>query len=82
MEKRRGRNRDTGILRKGETMNEISQFLMLVVLLLAAALVIVIADEITTEIDEPFKVTSDTSRYTCIISEADNDLSLSCLEMR
>jgi hypothetical protein len=32
--------------------------------------------------DEPFKVTSDTSRYACVISEADNDLLLNCLEMK
>lgn len=32
--------------------------------------------------DEAFKVTSDTSRYTCIVSEIDNDLSLNCLKIK
>ena len=32
--------------------------------------------------DEPFKVTSDTSNYTCIVSEVDNDLSLNCLKIK
>jgi hypothetical protein len=34
------------------------------------------------ETNEQFKVTSDTSKYTCVISEADNDLQLNCLEMK
>jgi hypothetical protein len=33
-------------------------------------------------IDEPFKIISDTSNYTCIVSEADNDLTLNCLETK
>lgn len=32
--------------------------------------------------DEPFKVTSDTSSYSCVISEVDADLSLDCLKVK
>ncbi len=32
--------------------------------------------------DEAFKVTSDTSKYSCIVSEIDNDLSLDCLKIK
>jgi hypothetical protein len=31
---------------------------------------------------EAFKVTSDTSKYSCIITEIDNDLSLNCLRLK
>jgi hypothetical protein len=32
--------------------------------------------------NETFKVRSDTSSYTCVISETDNDLSLNCLKIK
>lgn len=32
--------------------------------------------------DEAFKVTSDTSKYSCVISEVDKDLSLDCLRVK
>lgn len=34
------------------------------------------------QLDEAFKVTSDTSKYSCIVSEIDNDLLLECLKVK
>lgn len=68
-----------------QSMGDTFRAFILIILFLFTTIVFVVGgwlspNGITT--DEAFEVVSDTSKYTCIISEADNDLSLNCLETK
>jgi hypothetical protein len=64
-------------------MNDIATpVLAMVVIGLAITLLLVGSAGQRIVTDEAFKVVSDTSNYSCIVSEIDNDLSLDCLKVK
>lgn len=72
-------------MREGEAMKDyFIHFLAALFAMLFIALFLLsfsVSDQ-SIVIDEPFEVTSDTSKYSCVISEVDKDLSLDCLRVK
>lgn len=75
-------------MRKGEAITKkdtwikdawISMLLLIIVILIA--ILGLIADQ-SIVIDKPFRVTSDTSNYSCVVSEVDENLLLDCLRTK
>ncbi len=64
-------------------MNEFAvPVLALFVLSLSAIIVVFTFDEPSIQPDEVFKIVTDTSNYSCIVSEVESELSLKCLEVK
>lgn len=88
-----GRGRENGIesiLREGETIMEvIEQYIdngVIYVVVFALAIIGIIAifgmSGPDIAMDEPFKVSSDTSNYSCVVSEVESELLLNCLKVK